>query len=65
MLFDLIDHAIASELGVDTETYIEIIENKCSYEEADFIIDAIWNEREEDIEKAKIIFNNYLNEQFR
>jgi hypothetical protein len=59
-LFELMDHAIADELGVDLETYVDVIENKCSYEEADFIISNLFNE--EDIEKAKEMFNSKLNQ---
>jgi len=57
-LFELMDHAIADELGVDLETYIDVIENKCSYEEADFIIDQLFNEG--DVEAAKQMFNSKL-----
>ena len=57
-LFELMDHAIADELGVDLETYVDVIENKCSYEEADFIIDQLFNEG--DIEAAKEMFNSKL-----
>jgi hypothetical protein len=57
-LFELMDHAIADELGVDLKTYIEVIENKCTYEEADFIIDQLFNEG--DIEAAKEMFNSKL-----
>ncbi len=57
-LFELMDHAIADELGVDLKTYVDVIENKCSYEEADFIIDQLFNEG--DIEAAKQLFNSKL-----
>lgn len=57
-LFELMDHAIADELGVDLETYIDVIENKCSYEEADFIIEQLFNEG--DVEAAKQMFNSKL-----
>jgi hypothetical protein len=52
------DHAIADELGVDLKTYVDVIENKCSYEEADFIIDNLFNEG--DVEAAKQLFNSKL-----
>jgi len=58
-LFELMDHAIADELGVDLETYVDVIENKCSYEEADFIIEQLFNEG--DVEAAKEMFNSKLN----
>ncbi len=60
-LFELMDHAIADELGVDLKTYIDVIENKCSYEEADFIIEQLFNEG--DVEAAKQMFNSKLTEQ--
>ncbi len=57
-LFELMDHAIADELGVDLKTYVDVIENKCSYEEADFIIEQLFNEG--DVEAAKQMFNSKL-----
>ena len=60
-LFDMMDMAIAGELGVDVEVYIDIIE-KCTEEEANFIILTILEEDADNIEKAKEMFNNYLNE---
>jgi hypothetical protein len=60
-LFDMMDMAIADELGVDVEVYIDIIE-KCTEEEANFIILAILEEDTDNIEKAKEMFNKYLNE---
>lgn len=60
MLFELMDAAIAAELGVSEETYIEIIETKCTEEESDFIIMTIFNEDSDNLEKAKETFNKYL-----
>jgi hypothetical protein len=60
-LFDMMDMAIAGELGVDVEVYIDIIE-KCTEEEANFIIMTIMEEDQDNIEKAKEMFNKYLNE---
>ena len=60
-LFDMMDMAIAGELGVDVEVYIDIIE-KCTEEEANFIIMTIMEEDADNIEKAKEMFNKYLNE---
>jgi len=60
-LFDMMDMAIAGELGVDVEVYIDIIE-KCTEEEANFIIMTILDEDADNIEKAKEMFNKYLNE---
>jgi hypothetical protein len=61
-LFDMMDMAIAGELGVDVEVYIKIIDHKCTEEEANFIILAILEEDADNIEKAKEMFNKYLNE---
>ena len=60
-LFEMMDHAIADELGVDLETYVDVIENKCTFEEADFIIEQLFNEG--DVEAAKQMFNSKLTEQ--
>jgi hypothetical protein len=57
-IFEMLDDSFAQELGVDLETYIDVIENKCSYEEADFIIDNLFNEG--DIEVAKQLFKSKL-----
>ena len=64
-LFDMMDDAIAHELGVDVETYIKIIDCKCTEEEANFIILTIMEEDQDNLQKAKEIFNKYLDEQFR
>jgi hypothetical protein len=61
-LWDMMDMAIAGELGVDVETYIKIIDHKCTEEEANFIILAIMEEDADNIEKAKEMFNKYLDE---
>jgi len=58
-LYEMIDEAMAFELGVDVETYIDVIENKCTYEEADAILDIIW--KKGDIEEAKRLFNQAKN----
>jgi hypothetical protein len=57
-LFDMMDMAIAGELGVDVEVYIDIIE-KCTEEEANFIIMTIMEEDEDNLDKAKEMFNKY------
>jgi hypothetical protein len=59
-LYGMIDEAMAFELKVDVETYVDVIENKCTVEEADFIIDIIWNEG--NIEEAKQLFNKIKNQ---
>jgi hypothetical protein len=59
-LFDIFDSAIAEGLGVSLETYIDVIENKCSKDEAEEIIMAFFNEDETKIDGAKKLFNKYL-----
>jgi hypothetical protein len=62
-LYDMVDIAIAEELGVDVETYVRIIETKCSEREMNYIINVIFMERLDKLENAKAIFNKYLNEE--
>jgi hypothetical protein len=57
-LFEIVDLAMAKELGVDVETYIDVIENKCTEEEASIIIDLIWNE--DTTGTAQQLFNSKL-----
>jgi hypothetical protein len=49
---------MATELGVDLNTYIHVIEEICTYEEADFIIDNMWQE-DGDIDAAKQLFQKF------
>lgn len=58
-LFDIMDEAIATELGVDIKTYIDVIENRCTYEEAKLIIDNLWDE-DGNPDLAKELFNKKL-----
>jgi hypothetical protein len=60
--YDFMDEAYANELKVSVETWITVIEEQCTMEEAKFITDAIWDETE-DIEKAKQLFYSKLKEQ--
>jgi hypothetical protein len=61
-LYDLLDQGIAQGLGVSVETYVRIIETKCTEEEAEFIITTIYDEDMENLDKAKEMFNKYLDE---
>ena len=61
-LFDMMDYAIAGALGVDVQTYVKIIDGKCTEEEANFIILTIMEEDQDNLEKAKEMFNKYLDE---
>lgn len=57
-LFEMMDQAFAEELGVNLETYVDVIENRCTLEEADFIIDQLFNEK--DMDEAKRLFESKL-----
>ena len=61
-LYDMMDMTIAGELGVDVETYIKVIDGKCTEEEANFIILTIMEEDQDNLEKAKKMFNKYRDE---
>jgi hypothetical protein len=53
-----IDILLADELGVKLKEYLKVI-NECTYWEHIYIINAIISQREDKIEKAKLIFNDY------
>lgn len=57
-LYDMMDEAMTTELGVDLNTYIHVIEDVCTLDEADFIIDNMWQE-DGDID-AKQLFKSKL-----
>ena len=59
-LYDMMDEVMATELGVDLNTYIRVIEDVCTLDEADFIIDNMWQE-DGDIDAAKDLFYKRLN----
>jgi hypothetical protein len=59
-LYDFMDDAMATELGVNLTTYIHVIEDLCTLEEADFIIDNMWQENG-DVDAAKDLFYKRLN----
>jgi hypothetical protein len=61
-LWDMMDMAMAEALGVEVETYIDIIDKKCTEEEANFIILTFLEEDTDNIEKAKQMFNKYKDE---
>lgn len=56
-IFDLLDGAISGVLGVTVEQFDEVIENKCTWVQAKFIIYAVLSEREDKIERAIEVFN--------
>jgi hypothetical protein len=60
-LFDLLDAMVAEELGVDEETYIWVIDHKCTEREAQFIIGAMFEEgNDARKERARKLFNQYV-----
>lgn len=61
-LFDILDQGIADELGVDVETYIEVIDMKASDEDAEFIIMSILSADTSNREKAIELFKSYMTE---
>jgi hypothetical protein len=60
--YGLMDEIVAVGLGVPVETYIKIIETKCTEEEATFIITTFIDEDDANFDNAKETFNKYLNE---
>lgn len=60
-LFDMFDQTLAASLGVDVETYINVIEYKCTLEDATTIIMTLLDSEEnpEEIAKAKALFDQY------
>jgi DNA-directed RNA polymerase specialized sigma subunit len=58
-MYEYIDIAIADELGVSVEEYIEKIES-ISEKRAEVIISAVWGEDQKKLEKAKRIFKNII-----
>lgn len=60
-LFDMFDQCLADSLGVDVETYIEVIDHKCSEEDATTIIMTLLEseDKPEEIAKAKELFDKY------
>ena len=61
-LWDMMDMAMAEELQVDVQTYIDIIDGKCTEEEAGFIIMTFLEEDVDNYDKAKETFNKYKDE---
>ncbi len=59
-LYNLMDDTMAQGLGVEVKTYIEVIEKKCTEEEATFFINTIMDEDATNIEKAKVLFNSKI-----
>ena len=60
-LWDMFDHAMAEQLGVDVQTYVDTID-KFNDEDMEYIIETMLNEDsiEEDKQKAKELFKTNL-----
>ena len=58
-LFDLLDDAMAAELDVSLETYERVIEDLCTEEEANFIINTILDQGDR-VDEAKALFKSKL-----
>jgi len=56
--YDLMDIGMAEALGVDVETYVTVIEDRCTIEEATLIFNGIWFE--EDETAARALFESKL-----
>lgn len=61
-LFDLFDHLCAQYLGVRKKLFVEVLEKRCSVEEAGKIIMPIICVKEGDPENSKILFCSKLTE---
>ena len=60
-IFGMIDYTIAEDLGVDVDTYNDVIENKCTYWETLYFVTVFLDQRIQKMDKAREIFNNRLN----
>ena len=60
-IWEMIDLIISEQLETDLETYKDIIENKCTEEEMNFIIMTFLEQDLDNYKKAKQTFNKYLN----
>ena len=59
--WEMMDLIVSEQLETDLETYKEIIENKCTEEEMNFIIMTFLEQDLDNYKKAKQTFNKYLN----
>ena len=60
-IWEMMDLIVSEQLETDLETYKEIIENKCTEEEMNFIIMTFLEQDLDNYKKAKQTFNKYLN----
>ena len=61
-ILEMMDLIVSEQLETDLETYKEIIENKCTEEEMNFIIITFLEQDLDNYKKAKQTFNKYLSE---
>lgn len=59
-LFDNINNVISNELNVSLDIYKDVIDEKCTYWEARFIILSLLSEREDKKQKAIKLFKEKL-----
>ena len=59
-MFGAMDDIIAEELQVSVNTYVNILENKCTYNEGKFIIFSLLSNREDKKIKAINLFKSKL-----
>jgi len=59
-MYGAMDDIIAEELKVDIQTYVNILENKCTYNEGKFIIFSLLSHRQDKKEKAIKLFKSKL-----
>lgn len=57
---DFLSAFVIDELNVSEDVYFDVIENKCTYHEAKFIIYACLADRPDKLQKAKDLFNSKL-----
>lgn len=58
-IYDMMDLAFAQEVGVTVDVWEDVIENHCTFEEAEEIISGLWEEGGK-LAKSKKLFNNKL-----
>ena len=59
-MFGAMDEIIAEELKVDSQTYVKILEHKCTYNEGKFIIFSLLSDRQDKKDKAIKLFKSKL-----
>ena len=59
-MFGAMDDIIAEELKVSVDTYCDILEHKCTYNEGKFIIFSLLSNREDKKTKAINLFKSKL-----